>query len=232
MSGAVSLKPSPDLEPVDRAKLAGLFGSPWHRHYVKSKLLTDPLYEAVFAELQDEWRPLLDLGCGLGLLAFYLRERGLEFPILGIDYDERKIADAARLAEAQQDRVGHGLDFRVGDAREGIPDFQGNVTILDILQFFSPEEQGRLLANAAACIAPGGKLVIRSTLREGGWRFRVTRLGDHLAKLTLWMKAAPTHYPTERSIREVLEACGLRGQCRPLWGKMPFNNYLLTFVRE
>ncbi len=143
------------LQAVDRAKLAARFGSRWHRHYVKSKLRTDPLYEAVFAELRDETRPLLDLGCGLGLLAFYLRECGLEFPILGIDYDQRKIADAARLADAQRAPGKERLEFRVGDARDGIPDFQGNVTILDILQFFNPEEQGLLLANAAACVAPG-----------------------------------------------------------------------------
>ncbi|MFT4548607.1 MAG: hypothetical protein ACI9MB_002560, partial [Verrucomicrobiales bacterium] len=63
--------------PFDYAKLARLFGSPWHRNYVKSKLRTDPLYDGVFGELVDEVLPLLDLGCGLGLLAFYLRERGL-----------------------------------------------------------------------------------------------------------------------------------------------------------
>ncbi|MGI9243362.1 MAG: class I SAM-dependent methyltransferase, partial [Verrucomicrobiales bacterium] len=75
-------------------------------------------------------------------------------------------------------------------------------------------------------------LVIRSTLAAPGWRFRVTRFGDHLAKATFWMRSAPTHYPTEASIREILEPNGLRGECRPLWGKTPFNNYLLTFVKE
>lgn len=216
--------------PFDYAKLARLFGSPWHRNYVKSKLRTDPLYDGVFGELVDEVLPLLDLGCGLGLLAFYLRERGLEFPILGTDYDPRKIEDAVRLAKHHY--PGRKLDFQVGDAREGIPDFEGNVTILDILQFFSPEEQDQLLTNAAACVAPGGKLVIRSALRQSSWRFRVTQMGDLIAKATFWMKAAPTHYPSETSIRETLERAGLEGECRPLWGKTPFSNYLLTFRRQ
>jgi SAM-dependent methyltransferase len=216
--------------PFDYAKLARLFGSLWHRSYVKSKLRTDPLYSGVFGELQGAELPLLDLGCGLGLLAFYLRERGLEFPVLGIDYDPRKIEDAARLAAKHY--ADRALEFRVGDAREGIPDFEGNVTILDILQFFTPEEQDRLLVNAASCVRVGGKLVIRSALRKRGWRFRVTQAGDLLAKATFWMKAAPTHYPSEESIRETLEKAGLEGDCRPLWGKTPFSNYLLTFKRK
>ena len=39
---------------------------------------------------------LLDLGCGLGLLAFCLREHGLTVPIHGIDYDERNPRPAGR----------------------------------------------------------------------------------------------------------------------------------------
>ena len=218
-------------QPFDYAKLAKLFGSPWHRNYVKSKLRTDPLYDGVFQELKDESAELLDLGCGLGLLAFYLRERGLDFPILGIDYDARKIDDAGRLA-AEHYSEGGALEFKTGDAREGIPDFQGNVTILDILQFFTPEEQDKLLTNAAACVGPGNKLVIRSALRKRGWRFRVTQCGDMIAKATLWMKAAPTHYPSEESIVATLEKAGLEGTCRPLWGKTPFSNYLLVFKRK
>jgi SAM-dependent methyltransferase len=217
--------------PFDYAKLAGLFGSPWHRSYVKSKLRTDPLYDGVFEELKDAELPLLDLGCGLGLLAFYLRERGLEFPIMGIDYDPRKIEDAARLASENYADRG-SLEFKVGDAREGIPDFEGNVTILDILQFFTPEEQDRLLSNAASCVESGGKLVIRSALRKRGWRFRVTQIGDLIAKVTFWMKAAPTHYPSEDSIRQTLENAGMEGDCRPLWGKTPFSNYLLVYRRK
>jgi len=216
--------------PFDYGKFSQRFGTRWHRNYVKSKLRTDPLYDGVFEELKGETLPLLDIGCGVGLLAFYLRERGLDFPVLGTDYDSRKIDEAAGLAK---DHYGEdaSLDFREADAREGIPDFTGNVTILDILQFFTPEEQHQLLTNAANSVAPGGKLVIRATLRKKGWRFRVTQATDFLAKATFWMKAAPTHYPTEESIFESLTKAGLEGECRPLWGKMPFSNYLLSFRR-
>ena len=39
--------------------------------YTKSKLRTDPLYDGVYRELESSPFPLLDIGCGLGLLAMY-----------------------------------------------------------------------------------------------------------------------------------------------------------------
>lgn len=207
--------------------LASHYASPWYRGYVKSKLRTDPLYGAVFDELRDSTLPLLDIGCGLGLLAFYLRSRGFTPVILGIDYDRGKVEAAQSIA----DRHYPGTTFRHGDARNGIPAFEGNVTILDILQFFDHEKQAGLLAAAARCTAPGGHLVIRSGLRETGWRFRVTYAGDLLARATRWMRAAPTCYPTRSSICSVLEGAGLTGTVTPLWGKTPFNNYLISYHR-
>ena len=205
------------------ATIAALFASRWHQGYTKSKLRTDPLYDGVYQAFADSDLPLLDLGCGLGIAAFYLRERGLEFPILGIDYDTKKIEAASLAAEAYKD-----LEFRHGDAREGIPDFTGNVSILDILQFFTAEQQNTLLENAARSVGPGGKLVIRTGLKDKSLRFKITVLGDLLAKATFWMKAAPTHYPTEATLRETLEPLGFEIDVTPLWGSTPFNNHLVV----
>jgi 2-polyprenyl-3-methyl-5-hydroxy-6-metoxy-1,4-benzoquinol methylase len=188
---------------------------------------TDPLYGAVLDELTGSSLPLLDLGCGLGLLAFYLRECGLEFPIHGVDYDSRKIASARRAAAALKHRE---LSFDSHDAREGLPEHSGNVTILDILQFFTPGEQEKLLGLAASRVAPGGKLVIRSGLRDDSRRFKVTVLCDDLAKLTFWMKAAPTHYPSGEEFERILSPFG-EVQISPLWGGTPFNNHLIVLNR-
>jgi len=169
----------------------------------------------------------LDIGCGLGVSAFYLRERGFENPVMGIDYDAKKIEAASVVAKANYS----GMEFHAGDAREGVPDFSGNVTILDILQFFEQDERGVLLRAAARSVAEGGKLVIRSGVVDDSWRFRITRWADFFAKATFWMKAAPISYPTIPEIATVLEEEGLRGQASPLWGNTPFNNYFFVFER-
>ncbi len=209
-------------------RIAGLFPEKSQHYYIRTKLRTDPLYTAVHRELADSDLPLLDLGCGLGVLAFYLREKGLTVPIHGLDYDSRKI-DAANKAIPTS---GHrGLTFAHHDAREGLPVHQGNVTILDILQFFTPEEQETLLTQAADSVLPNGKLLIRSCVRNESWRFRVTIFGDIIAKATFWMKAAPTHYPSAEDFFRILSPFG-NVSVTPLWGGTPFNNHLIVLKRK
>jgi trans-aconitate methyltransferase len=207
--------------------IAALFDGHWNRHYTASKLRTDPLYQALHAALADSPLPLLDLGCGLGISAFYLRGKGVNVPIHGLDYDDRKIEAARRAA----DRSGFAdLTFSQHDARSGLPEHRGNVSILDILQFFTPAEQETLLRQAADRVAPGGMLVIRSGLRDDSLRFRITVAGDLLAKATFWMKAAPTHYPTAEDFHRILSPFGTV-KITPLWGKTPFNNHLIILSR-
>ena len=207
--------------------IAALFDGHWNRHYTASKLGTDPLYQALASNLADSPLPLLDLGCGLGISAFYLRCKGVSAPIHGLDYDGRKI-EAARRAAARSGFT--GLTFTRHDARSGLPDHCGNVSILDILQFFQPAEQDALLRQAAARVAPGGVLVVRSGLRDDSLRFKITVAGDLLAKATFWMKAAPTHYPTSEDFQRLLAPFGTV-RVSPLWGKTPFNNHLIVLKR-
>jgi len=203
------------------------------RVYARCKLATDPLYPAVLGALKTAPEPdhaLLDIGCGIGLLALFLRAHGFKSNIQGVDYDHRKIRSAVGAAE----RLGIASEtaFSVSDARSGLPDHLGHVTILDILQFMPHAEQDDLLIAAASRVGPGGRLVIRSCLGGPNWRFKVTLAGDLLARSVRWMKDAPTEYPTEESLTQVLTKAGLSVRCEPLWGRTPFHNFLIVGTRE
>jgi len=204
------------------------FGNRWNYFYSRTKLATDPLYPAVAEALAGSHLPLLDLGCGIGLLALALRHAGIDLPYRGVDFDAAKIAQA-RLAA---DRVGLvEVTFDVVDLAHALPTHHGSVALLDVLQYLDPAAQARLLEGTIAMLAPGGRLVIRSGLDDGGARIRTTGVFDRVANRMGWMKTPPQRYPREADLRAALERAGLRSTFRPLRGNMPFNNYLIVAER-
>lgn len=209
-------------------RISSYCGGLWLPHYTSCKLRTDPLYDGVYHELKGSGLPLLDIGCGLGILAMYLRERGWRNAVRGFDFDASKIKGGRIMLTSG---VYEGISLSQGDARRGLPEHSGNVAILDMLQFFDDVEKATLLKSAAARVAPGGMLIVRSCLFEKNLRFYTTLIGDMFAKLTFWMKAAPIHYATAEFFLSALEAEGLEVEIRPFWGKTPFNNYLILAKR-
>ncbi len=233
------------MSPPDRAALARtaerFLPSRWYYHYVRSKLATDPLFAGVAEALQGCDLPLLDLGCGIGLLAQYLDACGRPLAYLGVDNDRSKIeqarAAAARgcLTQARFECVDlaetvarFDLD---GPAPESPLAHRGSVAILDVLQFLPPPAQAPLLRCAAACVAPGGRLVIRTGLAGRDWRARTTRAVDQLSRLLRWMNTGPKAYPEREALAALLGEAGLSVRFSPLWGGTPFNNWLVVAER-
>lgn len=196
--------------------VAALFDSRFLRGYARSKLARDPVYAAVAERLPE--LPLLDLGCGVGLLGLSLRRRGFRAPILGIDHDARKIDAARKVAAADE--------FRCADIREPVS-FQGSVALLDVLHYFSAADQQRILRNAAACVAPGGVAIIRDAINDGSWRYRATYVEETFARSIGWLKGERLNFPTRASIVAAFD--GFEPEIIPMWGRTPFNNYLFVF---
>ncbi len=194
-----------------------------HGGYARSKLRMDPAFAAATRQLGGTAMPVLDIGCGLGLLGFYLREHGYAGDYFGLDLDAAKITAAQEVADAHY----RGLSFRVGDAR-ALTGFAGHVVMLDVLHYLERDDQRALLDAAARCVAPGGLLVIRNVLREPGWRFRATVAEEGFIHLVRWLGSPPCHYPDRAEIQAPLEAAGLACTVEPLWGRTPFNSYLIV----
>ena len=193
--------------------------------YTLVKLRTDPLYPGVLAALRGTRAPVLDLGCGLGLLAHALRQDGQAMAYRGVDIDADKISRGARVAA---DIGLRDVRLEVMDVGVETPDHSGSVTILDMLQFLQPAEQHALLVKVAAMIAPRGRLVIRTGLQDDSGRSRTSRLSDRFANVVGWMQERPRSYPTADGLRRSLEGAGLQVSLAPLYGSTPFNNWLLV----
>ncbi len=191
---------------------------------MRGKLRSDPVYAAVWQVLKDSSQPVLDVGCGIGLLAFCLREQGFAPPVVGIDFDAQKIAQAQSIAA----RAYLDLKFAVGDVLL-TGDFCGSVVLLDVLHYLPAARQKPLLDHLASLIAPGGLCIIRATPRDESWRFRVTQFEEFLLHAIRWMKSRAAHYPAMEDILAPFRARGFACEVRPLWGRTPFNSHLFVF---
>ena len=196
------------------------------RGYARWKLRSDPVYVAAAQRLRGLDHPLFDLGCGVGIFELYLRELGFTVPLRGVDHDQRKIAVAAALAKRYAD-----LDFRLGDAREGVP-AGTNVVALDILHYFTDAEQSHIVESIAAAVPMGGIAIIRDAVRDVSLRYRLTAAQETFSRAVRWLQAERLNFPTVDRVAAPFRARGFLEEIVPMWGRTPFNNYLFVFRRS
>jgi SAM-dependent methyltransferase len=201
------------------ADLAARYPTRFLRAYVRGKLRYDPVYEAVAERLQGNDDPLLDVGCGIGVLPLFLRARGFEAPIRGVDHDERKVAVARAVVP--------DVDFRVADARTAIRDATGTVLMLDLLHYFRAGEQAEMLAAAAA---QAKTVILRDAIRDASWRYRLTYAQESFSRAVRWLRAERLHFAARDEVMQPFGSA-FTAEVVPLYGRTPFNNYLFVFKR-
>jgi SAM-dependent methyltransferase len=117
------------------------------------------------AALVDSYGPgsVLDAGCGTGRVAIELSRRG--HAVVGVDADSAMLesarAKAPDLPWIEGDLSDPGLEL--GRAFDVVV-MAGNVLI-----FVAPGTEGRVIANAARWLVPGGRLVAGYSLRPRGF---------------------------------------------------------------
>ena len=208
-----------------RQRIAHLYDNHLQRGYVRGKLAGDPVYAATATLVAGTALPLLDIGCGIGLLGLYLHALGHARPYLGVDHDARKIA--AGQQAVQRAGLGALMNLRHADVAE-LPPMHGHVALLDVLHYLPAERQPTLLQEAARHLAPDGCLIIRNVLREPNWRFHATRVEEFFLRTSGWIPGGAQHYPSADELRVPLQDAGLDVRIEPLRGRTPFNSYLVV----
>jgi trans-aconitate methyltransferase len=199
-------------------RVAALYPGRSLRSYVRWKVTFDPVYDAAFERLRGTTEPVIDVGCGVGVFPAYLRARGFEAPVAGVDHDVRKIAIARGIGL-------RGAQFDVGQASAWTLR-SGTIVMLDLLHYFDDAGQGSLLQRAAAA---ANLVIIRDAVRDGSWRYRATYAQEAFARAIRWLKAERLNFPRRETIVDAF--AGFDAEIVPLWGRMPFNNYLFVFRR-
>ena len=201
-----------------------------HYWYTRCKLPLDTLYVQVAQALSGRAAPLLDLGCGIGLLAQTLRAQGFAAPYLGVDNDASKV-ESARAAATRAGLA--DVRFMTLDlSRTALPEHEGSIAMLDVLQFMPEDDGRRLLASVVARVGADARLVIRSCLAREGARTRLTAAVDRGSRRIGWMNASPHWYPSRTDLDALFVQHGLVAQFTPPTGPMPFNNWLIVAQRR
>lgn len=202
-----------------------------HFNYVRIKLLTDPIAKLV-AEIAGEadgaLGELVDVGTGRGQLPILLTELGRATRARGVDWDEEKIERGKRAAEAAPSLA---VELARGDARSAPIDDADTVLLVDILHYFTIEEQDALLRRAAKAVRRGGRLVVREADTERGWRSTVTLLEERVFTALRFNRGERVKFRKASDLRAIMESEGLSVDVRPAWGKTPFSNVLLLGER-
>lgn len=211
-----------------RRRITACFSAGAQRRYVAFKLLMDSVYGGAALELDNSSLPLIDIGCGMSLLAHYLHACDRLPDYHGFDHDGRKIE--AGQAAAERGGLVPKVRLHGGDAGAD-RSIRGNVTLLDILHYMPQHKQQEVLRQAVRQVAEGGVLVLRNVIAEPNWRFRATVVEEFFLRSSGWMRVGPQHYPTAAEIFSPLKAAGLHVTMKPMRGRTPFNSFMITARR-
>ena len=201
-------------------------GRRFTRHYVASKLRTDPVHRAVLAMAAAEpFGDVTDVACGRGQLGLALLEAGGARSVTGLDWAGRALDDARR--------AGAGLPFTAQvqdlavDPRMAPCD---TALVIDVLYVLRQSQALRLLAAVAA--AARRRVLVRTLDPGQGWRSRLHLALERLGR-PVWPHAGAVVDPAPLPVLiHVLTRAGFAVTVAPCWAGTPFANVLLDAKRN
>lgn len=189
--------------------------------YVSGKLRRDPVNAATVS--LGDLGEVLDLGCGRGQLAALLLEYPCAASVVGLDFDEAKVALAQRACEGLSAR------FSVGDVRDLPQGLFDTVLLIDVLHYLPEPQQDDLLAQIADRLRHGGRLVMRDADRGRGLRSRVTLAQEAVGRFFGVNRGERLLFrDIEREVVPRLERLAFDCHLTPCWAGTPFSNVLLV----
>ncbi|GAC1664924.1 MAG: class I SAM-dependent methyltransferase [Steroidobacteraceae bacterium] len=206
-------------------------------HFARGKLRSDPVYRAILelGLLLGRAR-VLDLGCGQGLLAAWLRaaercyERGSwprAWPPAPVALSTRGIELRARDVERARCALGAVANISQADIRDAAFGTADAVVILDVLHYMAPQAQLEVLKRVRAALPARGLLLLRIGDAGAGLRFRYGQWSDRLVMMLRGHSPVAQHCRSVAEWRVLLQDCGFDSQVQPMSQGTPFANVLL-----
>jgi SAM-dependent methyltransferase len=222
---------------IDRAsepyRTAGAFAY----NFARGKLRGDPVFRALLERgLLLGRGHILDLGCGQGLLAAWLKaavhcyESGSwpqGWPPAPKPRSTRGIELMLRDVARARAALGPECEISQGDIRSADFGTTDAVVILDVLHYIGREEQLQVLKRVRAALPARGLLLLRIGDAEGGLRFRYSQWVDKLVMLFRGHATVATYCRSADQWRALLTECGFDVQATPMSQGTRFANVLM-----
>ncbi len=167
--------------------------------------------------------PVLDLGCGQGLVALALAMAAPGRQVVGIEREARKVS-AARMA-------GEGLanlSFRAGDIFE--LDDEGRfdaVLLVDVLYLWEEPHKRRILRTAHRALRKGGLLLVQEVVTRPRLKYAVALLQEWLALRVLrTTSSGGVNYVSREENESLLRSCGFEVESVPFHRRVPYAHFL------
>lgn len=206
-------------------------------HFAKGKLKGDPAFFGLLEHgLIPDAKRLIDLGCGQGLLASWLREaRALhdsgmwprDWPaapqvenIWGLELMPKDV-ERARAA------LGERAQFSQGDIRSAELGQADVAIILDVLHYIDYDAQEDVLRRIRAALPSGGTFITRIGDAAGGLPFYFSNWVDHVVFFMRGHRSYKVYCRTLNEWQEVLQRNGFEVAPLPMHKGTPFKSVML-----
>ena len=193
------------------------------RAHVRVRWATCP-FRAVAVELPASG-PILEVGCGHGLLSLFLALASPDRRVTGVDVDGEKLTAARAAADAG----GLPVTFDVVAGPELPPGPWAGTAIIDVLYLLAADEQRALLRSCAQQLAPGGVLAVKEMAPVPRWKATWNAVQETAAVKVLGITAGDnlTFLPPAE-LAAAMTAAGLEVHDRPLDRGYPHPHHLLV----
>ncbi len=143
--------------------------------------------------------PVLEVGCGIGIMPVLLSARGCTTRLIGMDVSTRAI----RVAQGARYPDGVTVDFRWCPPDGAWPSEQfGAVVCVDVVHHVPARHQQAFITRLVSACAPGGTLIIKDIAPTPWWKAAANTLHD------LVMSRQWAHYRAEQILLDWLRQEG------------------------
>ena len=211
-------------------------------HFARGKLAGDPAFAGLLQRgLIPTGARILDLGCGRGLLAAWLRaaqalhaagDWPAGWPAPPGSASVRGIELRARDVNLARAALGHGADpacaFEHGDLRSADFGRADAVVILDVLHYLDLAAQDGVLARVRDALTDGGVLLLRVGDAGAGLRYRLSAWVDRVVARARGQRGMRLHGRPLAAWVGALQALGFAVDAVPMSAGTLFANVLLV----